>query len=147
MCRLGRMMGQNELNKNPSFDKNGVWSKPFSGSWIQIFVHEQVGENPLFTVHERFMNKFKFFSQFFFFVKTCSWTRRTVHELFMNMFKFQDEIWTKLEQVQFEQVHEHVHEQNLNKLNLNKFMNMFMDKLNSAMKTHDKKKSRKIKKL
>jgi hypothetical protein len=40
-----------------------------------------------------------------------------------------------------------VREQNLNKLNLNKFMNMFMDKLNSAMKTHDKKKSRKIKKL
>ena len=53
----------------------------------------------------------------------------------MNMFKFQDEIWTKLEQVEFEQVHEHVHEQNLNKLNLNKFMNMFMDKLNSAMYT------------
>ena len=48
----------------------------------------------------------------------------------MNMFKFQDKIWTKLEQVEFEQVHEHVHEQNLNKLNLNKFMNMFMDKLN-----------------
>ena len=29
----------------------------------------------------------------------------------MNMFKFQDEIWTKLEQVEFEQVHKHVHEQ------------------------------------
>ena len=77
----------------------------------------------------------------------------------MNMFKFQDEIWTKLEQVEFEQVHEHVHEQNLNKLNLNKFMNMFyeqnlnkldlnkfmnmfMDKLNSAVNTWKKKRGK-----
>jgi hypothetical protein len=40
-----------------------------------------------------------------------------------------------------------VHEQNVIKLNLNKFMNMFMDNLNTAMKTHAQKKSRKIKKI
>ncbi len=85
-----------------------------TGGSIQIFVPEQVGQNPLFTcswtVHEQVQK-----DPSFFLLDYHSWTRGTVHELSMNMFKFQDGIWTELEQVEFEQVHEQV----MNNFNLN----------------------------
>ena len=82
-----------------------------SGSWIQIFVHEQVGENPLFTCSWTVHEHVQIFLTVFFFCEH-------VHEqdaLFMNCSWTCSNFRTKFEQ-------------NLNKLNLNKFMNMFMNK-------------------
>ncbi len=61
-------------------------------------------------VNERLWTCSNFVHSFFSFFDIL-WTRGT--ELFMNMFKFQEIIWTKLEQMESEQVHE--------QLNLNKF--------------------------
>jgi hypothetical protein len=82
----------------------------FQGLESKFLFMNKLEKIPCSRVHERFMNMFKFFSWFFFFGEH-------VHEqdtLFMNCSWTCSNFRTKFEQ-------------NLNKLNLNKLMNMFMN--------------------
>ena len=120
------------------------------GSQVKFLFMNKLNRIPCSRVHERFMNKVQIsLAVFFFFLNMFMNKRRWgVHEQFMNMFKFQDGIWTKLEQVEFEQVHEHVHEQ----IEFEQVQNLFMNSSNSICSSscdghmENKKKSRKIRK-